>query len=176
MFLTKIKKRFIQKRIDELFISSHQKERLENSTIKKVGILTTREVSDQVDLVNKIEATLPDVRNVKIYSLRTYNKRDKKSYKHFSENDINWQGKILDASLQSFVDEPLDLLICYFDKNDLLLEYITLSSKAAFKVGLSGVNQRLFHMEVIESIKNIDSINKELKKYLKILGKIDELM
>ncbi len=173
MFLTKIKQRRIQKKIDKMFAASSQKEQTENSKIKKVGILTTQELSNEIDLVNKIESTFPDIRNVKIYSFRSYNKREKKSFKHFSENDISWQGKILDASLQSFVDEPLDLLVCYFDKNDLLLEYITLFSKASFKVGFAGVNQKLFNMEIIESTKNTDSFNEELKKYLQILGKID---
>lgn len=91
---------------------------------------------------------------------------------HFSEKDFNWLGNIEQKSLKKFIDEPFDLLIGYFHKNNIYLETTVLQSNATFKVGFSNVNQKLYDIEISEIPSNINSFLSELKKYLILLKKI----
>ena len=168
----KIKEQFIQRKFDEK-LSDFLKDKVASSTkIRSVGILTTDEVSSKIDLQKKIEEGL-NIRNSKIYSFRKFDKINEASFKHFSEKDINWKGHILDASFQSFLNQPFDLLINMYNKNNLYLEFATLHSAASFKVGFSNVNEALFDLEIAEQIENLDSFTSEVKKYLQILQKIE---
>ena len=74
--------------------------------------------------------------------------------------------------LQSFIDEPYDILICYY-KNELLqLNQITAASKANLKVGISRKDERLYDLIIDVSLKEINIFKQELKKYLNILNKL----
>lgn len=144
---------------------------MSQNEIKTVGILTTDEISKWLDVKDKVENVL-GVKNAKIYSLRSYNKNDKISYKHFSQKDFNLKGQIVQTNFKSFIDEPFDLLIGYFNKKNLFLESAVLQSNAKFKAGISKVNLQLYDIEISELPNNIDKFTEELKRYLKILKKL----
>ena len=168
MIFSKIKEYFLQK---ELQRSSKANSRVVlASTIKRIGILTIKELNDEYYFKEKVKKVFPQYRSVNCYSYRDFNKTDEKSFTCFSEKDFDWRGGIKDNSLQSFVNESFDVLICYFDSNHVFLESLVQQSKAHFKIGFSNINQSLFDLEISESIKNVDSFNLELKKYLQILG------
>lgn len=139
--------------------------------IQSVGIITFEEISSKIDLQKEIGAIL-GTRNARIYSLRKFSKTDEFSYKHFTENDINWKGKFTQTSFQIFLEEPLDLIIGYFHVNNIFLETAILQSKAQFKVGFSGVNPNLYEIEISEKTENIVAFTSELKRYLKIINKL----
>ena len=91
---------------------------------------------------------------------------------HYSPKDFGWKGKIKNIDLQSFIDEPYDILICYY-KNELLqLNQITAASKANLKVGISRKDERLYDLIIDVSLKEINIFKQELKKYLNILNKL----
>ena len=139
--------------------------------IKTVGILTTDEISNWVNVIDEVEKLL-NLRNAKMYSFRLHKKQYEFSYKHFSEKDFGWNGNINQPNFKSFIEEPFDLLIGYFSKKNLYLENAVLHSKATFKVGISKVNQQLYDIEIAEVPIKTDKFLLELKKYLKILKKI----
>ena len=140
--------------------------------IHSVAILTDVKISDEIDLSEKIKTGIDSVRNIQIYNYRVFNKTDPITYKHFTEKDIDWNGKIKDVSLESFLDNPFDLLIGYFNDKNLYLEYCALKSKATFKIGFAKVNDKIYDLVVSEDPKNIDSFIKIIKKYLELLHKI----
>jgi len=111
-------------------------------------------------------------RNIRIYSLRKFNKTDEFSYKHFTKKNVNWTGQFTEESFKCFLEEPFDLLIGYFNKNNLYLERAVLESKAQFKVGFAGVNSKLYEIEISEKTQNITRFTSELKRYLQILKKL----
>ncbi len=91
---------------------------------------------------------------------------------HYSPKDFGWKGKIKNIDLQNFIDEPYDVLICYY-KNELLqLNQITAASKANLKVGISRKDERLYDLIIDVSLKEINIFKQELKKYLNILNKL----
>ncbi|TVZ55422.1 hypothetical protein OD91_0670 [Lutibacter sp. Hel_I_33_5] len=139
--------------------------------IKSVGILTTDEISSDYNLQFHIEKIL-NVRNSKIYSFRKHDKDNPESYKHFSDQEISKSGKILDVSFKSFIEHPFDLLICFFDKKNVFLEYTALLSEAQFKAGIANVNKELYDLQVICKSDNIEDFTVELKKYLQILNRL----
>ena len=91
---------------------------------------------------------------------------------HFSPKDFGWKGKIKNLDLQSFIDEPYDMLICFFKNEVLQLNMITAASKANFKVGISRNDERLYDLIIDVNLKDINVFKQELKKYLNILNKL----
>lgn len=171
MIFKGLKERVLKKKLDKLV---SLKEETSTSTLKKiqsVGIITSEEISAETDLQKVFENTL-GVKNVKIYSKRDFNKNDEISYKHFTEKDINWSGNYFQTNFKSFLDEPLDLLVGYFNENNMYLEIAVLQSKADFKVGFSNVNSKLYHLEITSEIINYKTFTEEVKKYLQILKKL----
>ncbi|MFY9242131.1 MAG: hypothetical protein WAO74_03805 [Polaribacter sp.] len=116
--------------------------------------------------------TILGVEDVEIYSYRPFKKKDKASLSHFTEKDISWKGEIKKPHFNAFLEKPFDLLIGYFNKENLYNQFSVLKSKATFKTGISKVNQDLYDLEISEYPTNTDGFLLELKKYLLILKKL----
>lgn len=136
-----------------------------------VGVIASQKIANFIDIKQEIEKTLGD-ENVKVVTFLDYDKKNHQFQNFFSYKDVDWNGAFQQAALRDFLSEPLDLLIGYFDINNIFMELAVLKSKATFKVGFSGVNQQLYDMEIAEIPTNIDNFLSELKKYLIILKKI----
>tara|TARA_R100001369_G_scaffold58253_1_gene85095 strand:- start:157 stop:675 length:519 start_codon:yes stop_codon:yes gene_type:complete len=91
---------------------------------------------------------------------------------HYSPKDFGWKGKIKNIDLQNFIDEPYDVLICYYKNELLALNHITAASKANLKVGISRNDERLYDLIIDVSLKEINIFKLEFKKYLNILNKL----
>ncbi|QNM86039.1 hypothetical protein H9W90_02675 [Polaribacter pectinis] len=167
----KLKQSILEKKFDASLLKFVQNRKTSQKEILSVGILTSEEISSKNDIQKEVE-TLLNVRNTKIISFRKFNKLDEVSFKHFSENDINWKGEFTQENLQSFLEQPFDLLIGYFNTNNLYLETAVLKSNATFKVGFSKVNSKLYELEISEDVSNLHQFLSELKKYLIILKKL----
>ncbi len=171
MNITKLKEAKLRKKIHKLSTKLNKERLVSKKEIRSVGILTTDEVSSKIDISAEIESIL-ELRNSKIYSFKKFNKLDNTSFKHFTEKDINWKGEFIQQNFQSFLEQPFDLLIGYFNTNNLYLELAVLQSKASFKVGFAEVNSILYDIEFSEQLNNIKEFSLELKKYLQILKKL----
>ncbi|WP_178985732.1 DUF6913 domain-containing protein [Winogradskyella helgolandensis] len=91
---------------------------------------------------------------------------------HFSPKDFGWKGTIKNLDLQAFIEEPFDMLICFYKNDVLQLNMITAASKANFKVGISKNDERLYDLIIDVDLKDINIFKQELKKYLNILNKL----
>lgn len=172
MVFSKLKAKNIQKEYERLVQQNREREK-SLLPIQSAAILTTETLSFEFDLQEKVRKYL-NVRNSRIYSYRPYEKGMMSSYKHFTENDINWQGKVTDVSFKSFIEHPFDLLICFFDQNHPYLEYAAAISAAGFKIGFSKVNSDLFEIEISEKTANADAFFAVAQRYLTILNKLTE--
>ena len=162
------KKYFLRRQFQKRLIENDVHRIVSQKEIKTVGIITTEEISQWINVKGEVEKIL-NLKDVKMYSFRPQNKN---SNKYFSEKDFNWQGNIYKTDFKSFIDEPFDLLIGYFNKNNLFLESSVLQSNASFKVGISGVNQELYDIEIAETPIETERFFLELKKYLIIIRKL----
>ena len=171
MNLSNLKESRLRKKFDKMLLRLQENRIVSQKEILTVGILTTESVSSKIDVQSEIEAIL-GLKNSKIYSFKKFNKSDEVSFKHFSEKDINWKGEFIEPNFQSFLEQPFDLLIGYFNHNHLYLEKAVLESNASFKAGFSEVNSKLYELEISTDIEDIQQFSSELKKYLQILKKL----
>lgn len=171
MNFTKLKESRIRKKINKLSSQLEEGRIVSQKEIQSVGILTTEEISSKIDLQKQVEKNL-GIRNSKIYSFKAFHKLDEVSYKHFSEKDINWKGTFIQPNFLSFLEQPFDLLIGYFNTPNLYLEMAVLQSKATFKSGFAELDSKLYELEISEKIDNVQGFSQELKKYLIILKKL----
>ena len=140
--------------------------------IHSVAILTTEVISSEINIAKYLKESIDSVRNIHIYSYRKYKKSDPITYKHFTEKDFFWSGKVKDPSFESFIDNPFDLLICYYNEKNLYLELAAVQSKASFKIGFSSPQTKIFDIMVEDDPKNIEAFFKVVKEYLHLLNKI----
>lgn len=171
MLKAKLKNHYLKKKIDQFSKTKSSSANGSAQKIKRVGIITSDNFFNKYEfseiLIKKLQ-----IRNPKVYSYRKFSKDHKKSYKHFSEKDFNWKGHVLDSSFQSFLEEPFDLLICYYPKKNIFLEYAEASSEATFKVGFSDASTGFFNLDIACDENRVDLFFDEMKKYLKILHKL----
>ena len=171
MLKAKLKNHYLKKKIDQFSKTKSSSANGSAQKIKRVGIITSDNFFNKYEfseiLIKKLQ-----LRNPKVYSYRKFSKDHKKSYKHFSEKDFNWKGHVLDSSFQSFLEEPFDLLICYYPKKNIFLEYAEASSQTTFKVGFSDASTGFFNLDIACDENRVDLFFDEMKKYLKILHKL----
>lgn len=171
MKFKKIKRHFLEKKYNALLKNHIVNKQPIHKRITTVGILCTEDVYSNEDLQQLI-SNIFEVRNTKIYCFRNFSKENESSYKHFSENDFDWKGNVTDTSLQAFLDTKFDLLITFIGQKHMYLEYVTLLSKATFKVGYAGLNEDLFDMEVKVLGTDLPPYLYEVRKYLQVLDRI----
>lgn len=167
-----MKKKFIKRNFQKLLLEKEQNRVVSTDIIKTVGIISTDEISNWIDVKTAVEDHFK-VHNTKIYSFRPYSRKEEVSFKHFSEKDFNWKGQVSQPNFKVFIEQPFDLLIGFFNNRNLYIENAVLRSNAKFKVGISNVNQDLYDMEIAVLPKNTNQFLEELKKYLLILKKVE---
>jgi hypothetical protein len=166
-----LKKSFIKKRFRKLLIEKEVNRVVCSKEVYTVAIIASSEITKWLRIQDEVEKIL-GLGNIRIYSYRPFSKKDVPSYKYFTEKDFTWRGEPKKAAFKSFIEEPHDLLIGYFNKKNLYLENAVLRSNAKFKVGFAKVNQQLYDLEIAEYPTKVESFLSELKKYLKVLKKL----
>ena len=144
------------------------------STIKTVGIILDEsyfyEREALVDELIQNGIAEADI------SILVYRDKIKKNevfdYPVFCHNDLSWNATFEKHEVISFVKEPFDLLLNYYDVEKVSLVLVSHLSKASFKVGFSSVDKRLNHFMITTAAENYKVFIDELFKYLKILNKI----
>lgn len=166
-----LKKIFVNKRFDKLLLEKEEQRKVSSDKIKTIGIIASDEITKWLD-VKKDAITVFNDTEISICSFRPFSKKNQISKAHFSEKSFGWKAQVKDNNLNQFLNEPFDLLIGYFNKNNLYTELAVLQSNATFKVGFAKVNSKLYDMEIKDVPKNTIRFFEELKKYLQILNKL----
>ncbi|MBB4802934.1 hypothetical protein HNP37_003009 [Flavobacterium nitrogenifigens] len=85
----------------------------------------------------------------------------------FGKKHINWRGEIEEDFLNEFTKLEFDLLLSYYDVENVFLMMITKKSRAKFKVGFSSVDSRLNRLMINTELQNYKLFVSELFRYLK---------
>ena len=171
MNLTRLKEFRVRKKLERLLANKQNTTIDSQQKITSVGILTSVDILESIDVKTQIQTAL-GVKNVQLYSYRTFSKKNEPSLEYFSEKDINLNGNFIQPNLKDFLEQPFDLMIGYFNEPNLYLETAMVQSKALFKAGFSGVNNKLYQLEIASEPTQIKQFLQELKKYLQILKKL----
>jgi len=165
-----LKKSFVNRRFQKLLLEKEANRIVYSGKIKTIGIISSDEISRWIDIKKEVDSIYNT--DAKIFSFLSSTKNKPENTLHFSEKSFGWKGQVKEASLKTFLEEPFDLLIGYFNKKNLYTELAVLHSNAKFKAGISKVNQQLYDIEINEYPKNTVRFLTELKRYLEILNKI----
>lgn len=172
MFLKAFKQKSKQKYINKL-LNSRRLE-FKQGKIKNVGIILNLKEFDQFEAFLTFFKSL-EIQDNKISVLafvENYKQVNPLWGNYFSSKDFGWKGKLKNIELKNFLDNEFDILISFYKQNVLELNLVTAKSKANFKVGLSGLDDRLYDLILDVDTNDFKLFKSELTKYLTVLNKI----
>ncbi|WP_291864222.1 hypothetical protein [Maribacter sp.] len=102
-----------------------------------------------------------------------YDKNSPYAIPVFSDKDLGWKGNIENSYALEFLSREYDMLVNYYDEENLLLELMTVKTRARVNVGFIEVDKVYNDLILNTPIKNFKVFKKELKKYLRVLNEIE---
>jgi hypothetical protein len=112
-------------------------------------------------------------KDVKIFTfVQTRRKIPSLRQNQISNKEFTWRGEIHSQNAKEFLDFPFDVLIGYYKGKHEFLSAMVAQSKAKFKIGYSGMDERLYDLLLAVDPQKPELFNAEAKKYLKIFKKI----
>ena len=87
----------------------------------------------------------------------------------FAPKHIGWNAVLKSKTLKDFANRPLDILVSYYDVQELGLQTVTGLSNAHFKVGICQDEWCLNDLVVETNIGNENEFIEELEKYVRLL-------
>ena len=172
MFLNRFKKKTNQNYISKILKSRNVS--VNDNKIESVGVILNLDEFNEHDNIRLFLKNLGIMENrIKFMAFITDEKLAPNSWdSYFNPKDFGWNGKIKSVELQEFVNTKFDALISYYKDDNLELNFVTASSKANFKIGISSSDQRLNDFIIDVKPNQIKIFKQEIIKYLKVLNKI----
>jgi len=172
MFLKGFKRKSAQKLVKKMLVKERS---IPNQQIRTLGVLVDATEMFPFILDEKL-AKLFEVTNANISVLYYHpNKKEAEQLAEeniFTDKDLSFSGKLNNESVNSFVNQPFDALLNYYTEDKLLLNLVSVQSKAKIRIGLVGVNELLNDFSIKTELNNTETFISELKKYLPILNQI----
>lgn len=103
----------------------------------------------------------------KIFRKESYVEVEKSA--NYCGANFTWNGSFLREDIKRFVEKDFDLLISYYNEEDIFLKYLKYLSKAKFKVGMSQVNDPINQLDFDLELNDNSAFCFELKKYITLL-------
>jgi len=92
----------------------------------------------------------------------------------FSNSDFKLWGAIKSTNLIDFTAKPFRFLISYYQRENVFLDFLRASSRAAFKIGFQhGVSDCFQDLTIQTHPDQTEIFKTEIIKYLKIVNRID---
>ncbi len=139
--------------------------------IKSISVILDHQLGIEKECFEKM-AELFDLSDKKIRVLTYYqspNKIGKETFKSsYSFKDITNFGKI-SSVLNEFCTKKSDILINYYDRNDINLKYVSAKCVNNLSIGFTGVDHELNDLIIDIDPKNIGLFTDECFKYLKTI-------
>ncbi len=146
-----------------------------NKGIRSIGCIVDLDTFDNVNLFHDfIEDFSLRPNAVKIIGYKEfYDKNSPYATPVFSNKDLGWNGKVENSYALEFLSREYDMLINYYAEEKLMLQLMSVKTKARIKVGFGEVDKNYNDLILNTPIKDFKTFKKELKKYLHILNEIE---
>ncbi|QLC65168.1 hypothetical protein LPB248_02395 [Flavobacterium sp. LPB0248] len=167
MFLNYIKEFFVKKSLNVNL--NNEKSGVLAKNVQTIGLLIDESTFENSEALIK-ELTLHGIalENIKVLAYREKFKEKETYFRPtFGKKHINWKGEVIEGYLNEFVNSEFDLLLSYYDVENVFLMFITNKSKAKFKIGFSAVDQNLNRLMINTELGNYKLFISELFRYLK---------
>jgi hypothetical protein len=103
---------------------------------------------------------------------REYDKNSPYAIQMFSDRDLGWKGQIENGYVLEFLGREYDMLINYYEEDNLMMKLLSVKSQARLKVGLGSQDPKVNDLILNTPLKDYKLFKSELKKYLKVLNEI----
>ncbi|UCD61249.1 MAG: hypothetical protein JSV59_01345 [Flavobacteriaceae bacterium] len=178
MFLKALKDKFKYK--SGLKYLEEQIENPSEEVVRKKGITSIAIIVD-LDKFDKAELFYEFVEDfklrpnaIKIIGYKNYyDKNSPYATPVFSDKDLGWKGDIENSYALEFLSREYDMLVNYYNEENLMLQLMTVKTRARINVGFAEIDERHNDLILETSLSDFNTFKKELKKYLKVLGEID---
>ncbi len=169
------------KKVKHLSLRKHTEKNLterdisqRNTPLKYLGFLVDETFFDDFEMLYEFGNELGLQRkDIKLFTfVETRRKIPSLRQNQITNKEFTWRGEIHNQNAQEFLDFPFDVLIGYYKGKHEFLSAMVAQSKAKFKMGFNGADERLFDLLLTVDLQNTGAFKSEVKKYLKIFKKI----
>ncbi|MDC8004974.1 hypothetical protein POV27_13005 [Aureisphaera galaxeae] len=145
-----------------------------NAPAKTLGFLVDEMLLSDFEKLYHFSADLGmQPKDVRVFSfIETKRKIPSLRQNQVQCKDFNWKGEMHNQNAQEFLDTEFGVLVGYYKGTNEFMDMMISRSKAKFKVGFAGGDERLYDLMIGVAPEQIDLFKSELKKYLTILNKI----
>lgn len=168
----KLKRKSIQKQTDKNLNNRDLSQ--VNAPAKSLGFLVDEALFWDFDKLYSFSKFLGfQPKDVKVFSLVEFKKKAPSLRQdQISNKEFSWDGTISNLDAKEFLNRPFDVLVGYYSGSHEFLNLMVSKSKAKFKVGVAGADDRLFDLLIALDINDTEAFKTELKKYLTVLNKL----
>ena len=92
---------------------------------------------------------------------------------YFNPADITWTGDFR-GELQQIRDRRFDVLICFTKECNKVAQFLSAALDARLKVSRENLENAVFDLSISTDPEEVEIFTKELKKYLRILNRVEE--
>lgn len=171
--LKKVKRHSLKKHIEKNLTERDFSKR--NEPLKYLGFVVDEAFFDDFEMLYVFGRELGLQRkDVKLFTfVETRRKIPSLRQNQITNKEFTWRGEIHNQNAQEFLDFPFDVLIGYYKGTHEFLGAMVAQSQAKFKIGFNDSDERLFDLLLNVDLQKPEIFKSEVKKYLKILKKID---
>jgi hypothetical protein len=143
--------------------------------ITSVGVIVDMDKFNKTELFYEFIEDLKLRPNaVKVIGYKSYyDKNSPYATPVFSDKDLGWNGAIENSYALEFLSREYDLLVNYYTQENLLLQLMTVKTKARINVGFPEVDSTYNDLIMETSMNDFETFKQELKKYLGVLNEIN---
>ncbi|PIB23854.1 hypothetical protein BFP77_16255 [Maribacter sp. 4U21] len=177
MFLKGIKDKFKQKsgrKFIKQTLENGASETTRSKGITKLGCIVDLDKFQNADLFYQfLEDFKLKPNAVKIIGYKSYyDKNSPYATPVFSDKDLGWKGAIENSYALEFLSREYDLLVNYYNEDNLLLNLMSVKTKARLKVGFKEVDPSFNDLILDTPMSDFNMFKAELKKYLGVFKEI----
>ena len=103
---------------------------------------------------------------------REYDKNSPYAIQIYSDKDLGWKGEIENGYVLEFLGREYDMLINYYDQDNLMMKLLSVKTQARIKVGLGTLDPKINDLILNTPLNDFALFKSELKKYLKVLKEL----
>lgn len=170
--INKVRSFSLKRRINDALKNRDLSQR--NSKLEKLGILLDDTFVEEKKYLEKFITMLNLKENqvVFFHFVEADRKVPTLESNQLSKKQIDLKGRILSQDALDFLEIPFDVFIGIFPKDNIWMNLMSARSKAKFKIGFEGMDQRIFDLILNIDPRDAQLFETETIKYLEILNKI----
>jgi hypothetical protein len=145
-----------------------------NAPMKSLGFLVDEKLFLDFDALYDFAISFNLIpKDVKVFSfIEVKKKLPSLLQNQVQSKDFSWKGEMHNQNANEFLDKDFDVLVGLYNGKHEFLDVMISQSKAKFKVGFAGADDRLFDLLIAVPPNDVEVFKAELKKYMEILGKV----